>query len=82
MRIRTVWTWRLRVYPLIVAGLYVYVATAGSIPETEASLRSSTEASGGQSVAAPLSGFHKGRAITCHRHPLVTLCYRLTEERG
>ena len=31
--------------------------------------------------AASLSGIDNGTAVTCFTHPLITLCYRLTQER-
>mgnify|MGYP001564614234 CR=1 FL=1 len=84
MRIRTVWNWRLRLYPLLVAVLYLYVAAQASQPSDQG--RSDGEAVKRQAAttpasAAPLHGFHQGRAITCFTHPKVTLCYSLTGER-
>lgn len=32
--------------------------------------------------AAPLSGFHRGNAVTCERRPEITFCWWLTKERG
>jgi len=39
--------------PVLVGGLIIYVATAGSLDNTEASRNIAGEASGGQSAAAP-----------------------------
>ena len=81
-RERTDWTWRLKLYPIVVIPLMVYfVATAGPTLTAEASVQQPVEASGGQSAAAPLSGFHKGTAITCERRTEITFCWQLTEER-
>ena len=80
MRSRTIWDARLKLYPIVVIPLMVYfVAAGGPIPETEAS--NGNEASGGHSVAAPLSGFHQGRAIVCERRPMITFCFEPTSER-
>ena len=80
MRIRTIWDWRLRLYPLIVIPAIVYVAAQDAAAPPPDRMPVSVES--GPASAAPLSGYHHGRAITCYRHPDVTLCYRLTEERG
>ena len=118
MRIRTVWDWRLRIYPLIVIPLIVILGsptrhdkwplepTQGEAviyhpaPEREGEIaaRESLEPEGPTVGKAKLSnagfvgnaqngltgrrdahfsaihGFHKGRAITCVRHPKITHC--------
>ena len=32
-------------------------------------------------AAAPIHGIDNGTAVTCERHPLITHCFRLTQER-
>ena len=36
----------------------------------------------GEPAESAISGIHRGTAVTCFTHPKVTLCYRLTKERG
>ena len=92
MRIRTRWSPMLIILPMVALGLSLvlwgrdynnYVADQ----QVRASpSKTSSELSDTLNVpvvsAAPLHGFHHGRAITCFTHPRVTLCYRLLKERG
>ena len=73
MRIRTVWTWKLIAYPLIVIPLIVYFAAKGGDVDERASARYEVTGAAHPNNAA-IHGFHKGRAITCVRHPKITHC--------
>jgi hypothetical protein len=91
MRIRTVWDWRLRLYPIIVIPLMVYFVAA-----QDTALSNGEEAvagrgkgkpaitdsqNGAPASATPLSGFYRGRAVTCERRPEITFCWQMTGER-
>lgn len=89
MRFRTVWDWRLRLYPLVVIPAIFYVAAQQDGDD----LRSAVAAMARQeqptaalqdaapASAAPISGFHRGNSLTCFTHPKITLCYWMTKER-
>ena len=80
MRLRTIWDWRLKLYPLVVIPMIFYVAAQTS--ESPSRHVSGVASSDSRSVvAAPLSGIHKGVAVTCERRPLITFCHTLTKER-
>ena len=82
LRQRTIWTWKLIAYPLVVIPAIIYVATAGSLAKTEASLRLAGEASGGQSAATPIQGVTRdGKAFVCPppRYPVEQLCWMLPQ---
>ena len=83
MRLRTVWDWRLRLYPLVVIPALIYVAAQGW---NESADRGKPNPATGQDgpaipVSAPLSGFHKGTAVTCERRREITFCFQLNVER-
>ena len=86
MRQRTQWTWRLRLYPIVVIPLMVYfVAAQGGEsyrPDAERiNDQSGTDVATGAAHPnnAALHGIHKGRAVTCFTDPDVTLCYELKQ---
>ena len=76
MRVRTVWDWRLRIYPLIVIPWIVYVAAQEKVSAIQSSVPGVVPV-----AAAPLHGFHQGRAIVCERRPMITFCFEPTSER-
>ena len=88
MRIRTVWSPTLIILPMVALGLSLvlwgrdyndYVAAQG---HTGAPVVGPKGNDINPASAAPLSGFHRGNAVTCFTHPKVTLCYWMTKERG
>lgn len=80
MRLRTVWDWRLRLYPLVVIPALVWVNFVAERQGRDG--RTGKAADEIPAVtAAPLHGFHNGTAVTCFTHPKVTLCYQLLKER-
>ena len=91
MRIRTVWNWRLKLYPFIVIPWIIVAAqsAAGGEGKPANSSRKGIVAGLGDSEpvrerpssasAAPIQGFHQGRAITCFTHPKITHCFELKQ---
>jgi len=80
MRQRTVWDWRLKLYPLIVIPAMVYLnAAPQGHSAAEGPRQGDTFA---PAVAAPYNvGQKDGSWLVCERHSLVTFCMRLTTER-
>ena len=81
MRERTVLAGRLILWPLVAASLALYSwaqpNVAGQDP-TEASVRGPKGNASNPAPAAPLSGIHRGRAITC-QSVRVTNCFELKQ---
>ena len=73
MRSRTPWDWRLKLYPFIALGLYVYVAAGGSL--TPSRTVEHTRNAEPQTAAFP------DRTCFYGRYPLESFCFVLTEER-
>ena len=70
--------WEQWAYLLVIPAMVYFVAAQ----EQKYPAREGTRPSSAASVAAaPLSGIHKGVAVTCERRPLITFCHTLTKER-
>ena len=81
MRSRTVWDTRLKLYPLLALVSALWVGTADRQDGTEASVARPKGNDVNPAVSALPPGYHKGTAIDCFTHPLITLCNRMTQER-
>ena len=90
MRIRTVWNWRLKLYPIVVIPLMVYFVAAQGNNASRPRAQELDEAPAAEVAvvpssglvppfAAPLSAFTQGRAVTCERRAEITFCYMLKQ---
>jgi hypothetical protein len=80
MRQRTVWDWRLKLYPLIVIPMMVYLNALPVIQQSAGPHTALTVA--GEAPVQGLTG--DGRAFVCPpnpRWPVVEFCWMLTNER-
>ena len=78
MRSRTWWDWRLKLYPFIALGLFVYVAARGlwaSDPPREVAVK-------GPVPAAPQTAAFPDRTCWIGWYPTEYFCFVLTLERG
>lgn len=81
MRSRTIWDWRLRLYPLLVIPAIFYVAAQEAMTARHSVAGSDHGGLAVPASAAPLSGIHRGNAITCERRAEITFCWKLNLER-
>lgn len=83
MRSRTIWNWKLKAYPVAALLLWALTADRQVAPTmnrgTEVIALDGHDAS--SAASAPISGIDNGTAVTCERHPMITHCFRLTQER-
>lgn len=73
MRIRTVWNWRLRLYPIVVIPLMVYFVAERQVP-VDYSVRQNAAVNEPVVSAAPCCVCFEGEIVQ-------RFCWRLTEER-
>ncbi len=80
-RQRTIWTWKLIAYPLVVIPVMVWQGfVAEQAPAVTA--KGSVQYGDVSASATPIHGVTGGNAVTCYTHPKITLCYWMTKERG
>ena len=87
MRSRTKWTWRLKLYPFIALGLFVYVAAQGSGRGVEHAgypnprIVGSASNLGQPAFATPQTAAFPDRVCWIDHYPLESFCWTLTQER-
>ena len=69
--------------PIVLPLLALAIALGASFADRQAInafQQETADVSDGLAVSA-ISGIDNGTAVTCERHPLITHCFRLTQER-